>query len=326
MQLKSYLQFVTTLVTIMFTITAAEYAQGPARQKRASLAGNYGKLPLSFEENRGQSDPQVKFVSRGNGYSLFLTDSAAVLALTKGSPAKSMPGPLATTGMRTAAAAKLAKTDLVRMELVGASKSIKVSGAERLPGTANYFIGNDPAKWHSSVPTYAKVRYDGVYPGVDLVYYGNQSQLEYDFVVAPEADTRGIRLHFAGAKKLKLDSNGDLEVIARNGQVAFHKPVVYQEIEGKRRSVEGSFELQAKSSINFKLGTYDHSRAIVIDPTLAYSTYLSGDGTDIPFGVAVDAEGSAYVAGSTTSSDFPVKGALQSTNLACPKNNYKILN
>jgi len=187
--------YVPTSLTLVLSISALSQtavpssAAGSARQlpvnatNRATVQPNYGKLPLSFEANQGQSDPQVKFLSRGEGYSLFLTDSAAVLALTKGNPASKKLDPRSV--MAKTLKRENAKTDVVRMELAGAHPGLRVSGTEQLSGTANYFIGNDPAKWHSNVPTYAKVKYSGVYPGVDLVYYGNQQQLEYDFVLAP---------------------------------------------------------------------------------------------------------------------------------------------
>ena len=188
-------------------------------------------------------------------------------------------------------------------------------GAEQLPGTANYFIGNDPSKWHSNVPTYAKVKYAGVYPGVDLVYYGSQRQLEYDFVVAPGADPKSVRLHFAGAKRLKLDSNGDLQVTARNGEIAFHKPIVYQVVDGLRQSAAGRFTLLAKNAVGFAVDSYDHNRELVIDPVLEYSTYLGGSGGGEGQGIAVDAAGDAYLTGTTTSADFPVtSGAFQTMN------------
>jgi Bacterial Ig-like domain (group 3)/Beta-propeller repeat len=295
----------------------ADHKPGDASKPTApALAESYGKLPLSFEANRGQSDPQVKFLSRGSGYSLFLTDSAAVLALTKGT-ASSKRGldRSGVAGEKPGPSAGAAKTDVVRMELSGASHGVQLTGAEQLPGTANYFIGNDPKKWHSNVPTYAKVRYTGVYPGVDLVYYGNQRQLEYDFVVVPGGDPKQVCLRFAGARKLRLNADGDLEVIAKDGEIAFHKPVVYQMKDGQRQPVEGRFTLRARNNIGFALGSYDRNLALVIDPVLEYSTYLGGSGSDYAYGIAVDAAGEAYLTGTTTSADFPVtSGAYQPAN------------
>ncbi len=178
---------VPALSQAVIPVTAPEsmHPRNPSKSASATVQANYGKLPLSFEANQGQSDPQVKFLSRGNGYSLYLTDSAAVLALTKGNPSSKKLDPRSVVGKTSKPEAPAPKTDVVRMELAGANPGLRVSGAEQLPGTANYFIGNDPAKWRPNVPTYAKVKYTGVYPGIDLVYYGNQRQLEYDFVLAP---------------------------------------------------------------------------------------------------------------------------------------------
>jgi hypothetical protein len=294
-------------------------ADGPASQaadnaaaKKAQVAQNYGKIALSFEANRGQADKAVKFLSNGIGYSLFLTDSSAVLALTKPDASSAKPGKTAGKGLKAASAHPARKTDVVRMDLAGASRAMQVIGSDPLPGTANYFIGNDPAQWHSGVPTFAKVRYAGVYPGIDLVYYGNQRQLEYDFIVAPGASPKPIRLEFAGAKKLDLTADGDLTVSAVNGEIAFHKPVIYQLIkDGLRQPVDGQFALLTKNTIGFTLGRYDHSKPLVIDPVLSYSTYLGDVAT--ASGIAADSSGNVYVVGSTSSANFPVTaGAAQS--------------
>jgi len=272
----------------------------------ARVPSDFGRVPLSFEVNQGQSDSSVKFLSHGNGYSLFLTDQTAVLALSKREGAKPSVG-WAVEG------------DVIRMELAGSRPDVRVSGADELPGKANYLIGNDPAKWHAGVPTYARVKYSGVYPGVDLVYYGNQRQLEYDFVVAPHADAKPLRLHFAGAQHLSLTSSGDLTVKGKNGEIAFHKPVVYQLRDGLREPVPGRFQLLARNDVRFTLDGYDHTRELVIDPALAYSTYLGGSGSDAGIAIAVDAAGDAYVAGATSSTDFPVtSGAFQQTNGSTP--------
>ena len=260
----------------------------------SAVVAEYGKLPLSFEANTGQADNSVKFLARGTGYGLYLTSHEAVLALRK-------------DGKRGA--------DVVRMRLAGASGTATPAGEEQLPGTANYFIGNDPAKWHSGVPTYAKVRYRGVYPGVDLVYYGNRRQLEYDFVVAPGIDPELIRLQFAGTKGLRLGADGDLVVTAAGGAMTFHKPLIYQSVDGQRQTVEGSFALLARHTVGFRLGSYDRSKPLVIDPVLAYSTYLGGSGYDAANAVAVDTAGNVYVGGTTGSTDFPVTtGAYKNTN------------
>jgi MBG domain (YGX type)/Chitobiase/beta-hexosaminidase C-terminal domain/Bacterial Ig-like domain (group 1)/Beta-propeller repeat len=322
---EMYLSLLMSLI-LLFLVTLCSRAHGQSAgvpapiqvaqtRATASLTGSYGKLPLSFEANQGQSDPRVRFLSHGNGYSLLLTDHEAVLTLRK--PDKS-------TSPVQAYAAKHPpsfRTDVVRMQLAGASSSPRVSGADKLPGFANYFVGSDPKQWRSGVPTYGRVEYSQVYPGVDLVYYGNQRQLEYDFVVAPGASAKQIRLHFEGAKRLRLNNNGDLEVIARNGEIAFRKPVVYQDKDGARRLLEGHFALAANNTIKFELSSYDHSKPLVIDPTLAYSTYLGGSGQggegsfdDNGYGIAVDSSGDAYVVGDTWSENFPVTSGSYDPN------------
>ena len=290
--------------------TAGAAAPSSQTATRAALAAGYGKLPLSFEANQGQSDPQVRFLSRGNGYSLFLTGKEAVLALRR--PADERKGVEAHERSADGHRMPSFKTDVVRMQLAGASPDLKVSGADKLPGTANYFIGSDPARWQSGMATYGKVQYQGVYPGVDLVYHGDQQQLEYDFVVAPYADTKLIRVQFEGAKKLKLDPSGDLEVIARNGKIAFHRPVIYQDTDGRRQPIGGHFTLVAKNAVGFELDAYDHSKRLVIDPTIVYSTYFGPSGES--YGIATDSNGNAYVVGTTDATNFPfTAGAYQTT-------------
>jgi len=290
--------------------------------QKTQLVESYGRLPLSFEANTGQADKSVKFLSRGSGYGLYLTGAEAVLALQKGGCAglAASAGQTASSarqpGFRRSEAACPHEIDVVRMRLAGAdSGAAAPTGEERLSGTANYFIGKDAARWHSSAPTYAKVRYRGVYPGVDLVYYGNQRQLEYDFVVAPGADPKPIRLRFAGAKGLRLDPDGDLVVTVADGAMAFHKPVVYQVVDGQRKAVEGGYRLLAKNTVGFHLGRYDRGKALAIDPVLVYSTYLGGTWSDSAYAIAADATGNVYVAGQTLSLDFPLsQGALQTKN------------
>lgn len=282
----------------------------PSVPDRAAIATNYGKLPLSFEANQGQVDSQVRFLSRGNGYSLFLTGQNAVLFL--GKPIAEGKRSALLSEKRTQNQSGSFATDVVRMSFAGANPNASVSGMDKLAGSANYFIGNDPAKWHRAVPTYGKVKYQNLYPGIDLVYYGNQKQLEYDLIVAPNADPKPVRVQFDRAKKLKLQPNGDLEVIAHNGQVAFHKPVIYQEISGQRRYVEGAFTLQRNNTVGFRVGEYNSAFPLVIDPVLVYSTYLGGSLEDAAQAMTIDSSGDAYVAGLSYSSDFPVtKGAFQ---------------
>lgn len=260
----------------------------------AGLSESYGRLPLHFEENRGQADREVQFLARGPGYGLYLTASEAVLVLG----AKD----------RT----------VLRMALVGANSDSPVSGLDELPGKANYFIGKDSSKWRTNVPTYAKVRYREVYPGIDLVYYGNQRQLEYDFVVAPGADPTEIVLRFEGADAIKIDTHGDLVLHTANGELRQHKPVIYQETDGVRQLIEGSYVIKDAHQVAFQFAAYDESRPLIIDPMLFYSTYLGGNSDDYAWSIAVDGAGHAYVTGSTGSTNFPTTdGSSQTTFGAC---------
>src|SRR5438270_274589 len=233
----------------------------------------YGRLPLHFEANQGQTHEDVRFLARGAGYSLYLTAGEAVLVLTK-------PNSEATQARGTPV--------VVRMSLVGAAPKPLVSGLDELPGKANYLIGKDPAKWRTNVPTYAKVHYREVYPGIDLVYYGNQRQLEYDFVVSPGADPERIVLGFQGAERLEIDAEGELVLHAAGGAIHQRVPVIYQEIDGVRTKIEGRYVLKDAHRVGFKVAAYDQSRPLVIDPTLVYSTYLGGSRTDSESGIASD--------------------------------------
>jgi hypothetical protein len=264
----------------------------------ASDAGSvesYGKLPLHFEANQGQAHHDVHFLSRGPGYSLYLTASEAVLAL--------------------AAPSADSKSIAVRMRLVGAERKPVVSGLEELPGKANYFIGNDPAKWRTNLPTYAKVHYREVYPGIDLVYYGNQRSLEYDFVVAPGANPKKIVLGFKGADKLEIDAAGDLVLHKAGSVIHQKKPVIYQEVDGIRQEIDGRYVLKPGKRVGFQVAAYDKSRPLIIDPVLAYSTYLGGNANEIGVGIAVDAAGHAYVTGVTSSINFPTTAGAFDTSL-----------
>jgi hypothetical protein len=262
------------------------------------ILDSYGKLQLSFEANHGQADPQVKFLSRIGGYSLFLTRDEAVLAFS-GKKA----GAKVNRSRRFDAAAPKAGS-VLRMKLRNANPAAKVTGVDELAGTSNYFIGNDPAKWFSNLPTYAKVKYEGIYSGIDLVYYGNQRQLEYDFIVAPGADPRRIALDVGGTKRIRRDAHGDLALQMSEGEIRWHKPVVYQERNGARQEIAARYTIRDTNRVRFEVAKYDESRPLYIDP-LIYSTYLGGSGDDGGSGIAVDSAGNAYVTGYTQSADFP---------------------
>lgn len=262
---------------------------------------NYGKLPLVFEANQGQADPQVRFLFRGSGYTAFLTPGSLVLSLR---PAKV--APIQPIGNRARASNVVPPATTMQFRLLGATKNPVVVGENQQLGRVNYFIGNDPAKWRTNVPTYNRVRLKNVYPGIDLVYYGNHQQLEYDFAISPGADPSRIQFEVSGASQIELDADGNLVLQSGSGELHFRSPVVYQESQGLRVPVSGSYVLSDPTHIAFHVAQYDPNKPLVIDPVLVYSTYLGGAGTDQASGIAVDSTGSVYVAGYTDSTDFPL--------------------
>jgi uncharacterized repeat protein (TIGR01451 family) len=253
-----------------------------------------GELPLIFEPNQGQADANVKFLARGAGYSLFLDPTGAVLALQTPSKSRSR-----------------SSQQFVSMKLVGSNPAATTAGTDPQPGKSNYILGNDPHQWHSGIPQFAGVRYANVYPGIDLVFYGSQGNLEYDFKVAPGADPAQAELQFDGATKLDL-SGGDLILTADKGSgLRLQAPSIYQRDGDRRQPIAGRFVLRAANRVGFEIGPYDHSRELIIDPVLKFSTYFGGAGAETSPSVAVNGDGNIYLVGSTTSaSGFPLNGTV----------------
>ncbi len=287
------------------------HVDGEAKSGARSL---FAGLPLIFEPNQGQgnldpADPRAKFVTHGSGYSLFLGPEGVILSLGSLERQKSE------ESWRDSAkqATSLARVESVQMKLAGANPHATLTGTSLLPGKSNYFLGNDPTKWRQGVPQFARVRYADVYPGIDLLFYGNQGRLEYDFQVAPGSDPRQAELEFKGARQLQL-KDGALVVQGESGSVRLEAPRVYQEIAGKQQAVEGNFVLRGANRVGFAIGSYDHSRELVIDPILTFSTYFGGSGDEHSTSIAVDGSSNVYLAGSTTSPNLPaVTGILQTT-------------
>ncbi|HTY61092.1 MAG TPA: SBBP repeat-containing protein, partial [Acidobacteriota bacterium] len=274
---------------------------------RAFIEESYGKLPLSFEVNKGQADDAVRFISRGNGITLFLTSTEAVLSLRRGSSKEKeqifIHGPQKD-------GSKLVTNDVIRLKAIGANPNPKITGLDELPGKSSYFIGNDPAKWRTGVSNFEKVKLGDVYPGIDLIYYGNQRQLEYDWIVNPGANPGVIKFAVEGKANLTMDEQGGLILKEKDG-LRLNKPFIYQRCGGSHTEIAGRYILLGKQEVGFQLGKYDASLPLVIDPVLSYSTYLGGDGNNGAFSIAVDSSGNAYMTGYTTATNFPTANPIQ---------------
>lgn len=332
----------------------------PDRASHSRLLAAYGKVPLAFEANQGQTDSRVKFLARGTGYTMFLTGGEAALEFrqTVGEKQKAE-GPDAARRqvMKTGRLAlgtshsREEVASVVRMKLIGASPAAQATALDELPGKTNYFIGNDPKKWRTDVPNYAKVEYQSVYPGIDLVYYGNHQQLEYDFIVAPGAQPSKIKLAIsavanaeatavaAGSSRspailkdahpapLRIEADGDLVVQVAGSEIRFHKPVVYQDVAGSagnsptqnRKYLDGSYVLTANDQVRFHVGAYDKTKSLIIDPLLTYSSLIGGSYIDDGLAITVDASGNAYLTGVSNSPNFPIVNQIPGAcNGNCP--------
>ena len=279
---------------------------GVGRPSPVQVSSALSALPLMFEANIGQSDPRVKFMARGIGarglgYGVFLTADGATMSLLSRDRNK-----------RDSNKKKDKKEDeartrveALRMRLAGANPNATVTGMAQLPGKSNYFLGNDPSRWQRDVPQFARVRYEDIYPGINLVFYGSHGQMEYDFQVVPGADPARAELEFEGSKRIEL-RDGNLILHATSGIVRLQAPHVYQRVADRERPVEGRFEMRAGNRVGFAVGAYDHSRELVIDPVLDYSTYFGGTGDEESTSIAVDGGGNMYLTGSTTSAGLPI--------------------
>jgi hypothetical protein len=249
--------------------------------------------PLYFEANQGQVDSPAQFLAHGRDSQFLISSDAAQFVLCK------MTAPRAFS------------TRAVRMQFVGANGRAQISGAEELAGKINYLVGNNPARWQTRVGTFAQVRIGEIYPGVNLTYYGNQQQLEYDFTVAPAADPGVIVIHFDGADKISINPDGEMVLNLGDSEIRQPKPVIYQTANGARREVSGGYAVLDAHTVGFAIGDYDRSLPLVIDPILSYSTYFGGSANDIAWKVAVDTNGFVYVAGQTLSTKLASFGAFQ---------------
>ena len=263
----------------------------------AAPAVQWINAPLSFEPNAGQASAEVRYLARDRAYTLYFASGETVLA-----------GP---------------RHSVLRTRLSGANPSARIAGEVPQDSQSNYFLGNDPAQWHTSVPNFARVRYNGVYPGIDLIYYGKDGNLEYDWIVSPGADPSRIRVVFDGADRLRIDKQGDLVIRAGGSEYRHKRPEIYQEAAGQRTPVTGGWTLRGHQA-SFRLGAYDRAKELVIDPPLVYSTYYGGTGLDYAYAVAVDSVGNTYVAGGMGSTNFNIRGQEDAFVLKLRPNGSKL--
>ncbi|HXH51095.1 MAG TPA: SBBP repeat-containing protein, partial [Terriglobia bacterium] len=294
------------LLLLILGVTAAAATEAPKHRSSAASSFRYAALPLAFEQNRGQAPPAMKFLARGSGFSVFLTKSEAVVSLERSAARPAIRG----------ARLKDVQKDILHLRWVAANISPRVEGLEKESGRNNYLIGNNPARWVRDVPDWSRVKYHGIYPGVDLVYYGNHRELEFDVNVAPGANLGGVRLEIVGRKlraaKVHINSNGELVVQTLAGDLRFRKPIAFQSGgHSGKHYLAAHYVIVKGGQVGFRVSGYDPAKPLVIDPVLSYSTYLGGTDYNYATGIAVDASGNTYVAGYTSSVDFPISGGVQ---------------
>ncbi len=313
---RSILVWSFTLTAFFVLLGGATNAQAPSRSKapsrktsgKLSPHSSLGGVALHFEENRGQTGSQVQYMARGAGYTVFLTPQEAIFALRSGHSGSPASAKRKAAGFVRAGRDESEKISVLRMKLAGGNASPVALPSDKLPGVVNYLVGRDSRKWRAAIPTYSKVRYLDVYSGIDMVYYGRQNQLEYDFVVNPGADPKKIAFSFEGATALAMAGTGEVNLDSAAGRLTAQKPSIYQIDGGKRKPVSGNFALRDAHTIGVDVKDYDRSKPLIIDPVITFSSFLGGTGEDAASGIAVDSQGNSYVTGSTTSIDFLTTG------------------
>lgn len=274
---------------------------------------NLLQLPLMFEKNEGQTAKQVNYLTRTADYMMYFTPQEIVFDF------RNTASPAAKHGKmkQLAETNVLPSQSVLRLQFVAANAHPKITGEKDLLAKTNYFIGNDPKKWHQNVPNYGRVHYQNLYPGINMVFYGKHNKLEYDIQIAPNADPKRASFKLAGAKEAALDSKGNLLItMPGHEKLQMHAPVIYQMDHGQKRSIKGNFVLSADQHVGFKVDPYDHSKTLIIDPVIVYSTYLGGSQDNAGLGIDTDKfpNPGVYLTGYTKSTDFPVVNAMQTTN------------
>src|SRR3972149_3305628 len=302
--------------------TSAKKSSAPIIDKTTTnrIQKTYGKFPLHFIRNTGQIDKKVKFYERGSGHSIFFAKEGVYLMFQAPNPDFQIPK---NRHAITASKAKTLTPELLKLAPVGANKNPEIVADDKQKGKANYFIGNDPNKWRTSIPTYKSIIYKELYKGIDMKFYGNNQQMEYDLIVKPDANPSQVRFSYEGIESLNITGDGDLEVGLKQGKLIHKRPYIYQEVNGKRVQINGKFKVfqplhtangHLLFSYGFQVASYNKKYPLIIDPVLSYSTYLGGSDSDTGQGITVDASGNVYITGAPSSIDFPVTGS--SSNFA----------
>lgn len=276
---------------------------------KAQISENYGKLPLRFEKNIGQTNENIDFISHNNNYTLFLSPTKATFSFKKEKNINNFVHKLKINEQNS----NVTPTNTLTMQLVKGNVNADIVEVKKLETVSNYFLSNDKKQWQANVENFAKIKYQNVYPGIDVVYYGTQRQLEYDFIVAPYADPKLINLAFVEAENLTINNDGNLVIIANNQELYKKKPYIYQEVNGIKKQIVSSYIIKENKEVSFQLGDYDTSKPLIIDPMIGYSTYLGGTGSDFSNAIAVDNTGNAYIVGYTESANFPTNNPQQRT-------------
>lgn len=305
-------------------------SESQSQSSNAKIVQNYGKLPLLFIQNNGQINESVKFYEKGKGHATYFTNEGIYVNLQTPQASTLTGQNKIADGLTTDVKPKTLNSKLIKLAFLEANKNPEINPGGLQQGKINYYRGNDPKQWKTDIPTYEAVVYLEIYPGIDIKFYGNNRQMEYDLILKPGADLYQVKLAYEGIEKLEIAESGDLEILLKEGKLTQKKPIIYQQIDGKRVTVVGNFKLLESSSktnntqfaYTFEVASYDKTHPLIIDPTLVYATYLGGSGSDIGSSIAVDTAGNAYVTGTTESSDFPVSsGAFDTTyNPGCNNN------
>ncbi len=290
------------LITALFfiSISNAEVMANESVSKdntaKSQAQVTYGSLPLYFIQNDGQVDEQVKYYEKSRGHATFFMEDGVYIGLHKTGNSESNENN---------------QSSMIKLSFVDGKEKPEITAEGVQQGKVNYFRGNNPAKWRTKVPTYQTVSYKEVYPGIDLKFYGNNNQMEYDVIVKPGADPSKVKFAYEGIEGLEISEEGNLDISLKEGKFIQKRPVIYQEIDEERISVNGKFRIlegdvtHKKFVYAFEIAAYDTKQPLIIDPVLAYATYLGGNDYDGGEGIAIDASGNIYVTGSTYSLDFP---------------------